>query len=316
VSAPLVSFVVLNWHAEEATRRCVESVLRQRADVPVEILVVDNESSPESRERLSGGTWRVLPLDRNRGFTGGMNAGAAAARGQFVALLNNDLVLADDWLERGLAAMEDSSVGIVGGRSDGHGHGFSLPRVDPEHGFTELLRVAAPRARVATVDGSHLLVRRTAWEQIGGFDEDFFAYYEEADLCARAAAGGWTVLYDPALRVGHDRGLSSGRRPLRRTYWARRNRLVFIAKHFPEDRWRRMTGAAAAEYASDAVKGRRGERLANLLAALWWATHLHRLQRKRRATIAAGQHDEAYAERLRELYQPAPLGEAVLSAGA
>src|SRR5206468_372324 len=150
MSAPVVSFVVLNWHNEPATRGCVETVLRQRRDLEKEIVVVDNESTPDSRARLAGGPWRLIALDSNRGFTGGMNAGAAATHGRFVALLNNDLRLAGDWLERGLEAMTDERVGIVGGRSD-----HTVPRVDPDAGYTHLLDVEARRGQVASVDGSH-----------------------------------------------------------------------------------------------------------------------------------------------------------------
>jgi len=81
VRAPLVSFVVLNWRNEASTRGCIETILRQRRDVEKEIVVVDNESTAETRARLAGGRWRLIALDENRGFTGGMNAGAAATRG-------------------------------------------------------------------------------------------------------------------------------------------------------------------------------------------------------------------------------------------
>jgi GT2 family glycosyltransferase len=322
VSEPLVSFVVLNWRGEEATRRCVESVLAQPGGAHREVIVVDNESSAESRLRLGDGPWRLVPLEGNRGFTGGMNAGAAAARGEYVALLNNDLQLPPEWLELALAAMDDPRVGIVGGRAE---DGYTLSRIDPERGFSQMLKVEAPRAHVATVNGSHLFVRRAAFEQLGGFDDDFFAYIEEDDLCARALAAGWRVLYEPALRVLHERGLSSDRVPIRRAYWAKRNRLVFIAKHFPDSSWRRLARGAAAEYMSDALVGRSGglrgargrprlpagERLGSLLAALWWATHGWRLRRKRRLAIEAGQHDEGYAGFVRELYWPPPLGPAL-----
>ena len=308
--APLVSFVVLNWRNEASTRGCIETILRQRRDVEKEIVVVDNESTAETRARLAGGRWRLIALDENRGFTGGMNAGAAATRGSFVALLNNDLRLADDWLDRGLEAMSDDGVGIVGGRS-----GHTIPRVDPDAGFTQLLDVEVRRGQVASVDGSHLLIRRAAWEELGGLDDDFFAYYEEADLCARALAAGWGVFYEPAMRVWHKRGMSSDRIPVRRSYLAKRNRLIWIAKHFPRGRWRRMTASAVAEYLGGAIRPRadRAERLAGLWAAAWWATHQRWLGAKRRRAIAAGQHDEAYVERLRRLYTPPPVAAALLA---
>lgn len=310
------SFVILNWRREEETLACAETALAQDAGVATEIVIVDNESTPESRRRLAGGPGRLVTLERNMGFTGGMNAGAAAAHGAFVALLNNDLRLPSGWLRQGLAVMTDPKVAVLGGRSlstGSGGRGDTVPRIDPDAGFAHLLDVEVRAADVASVDGGHLLVRRTAWDALGGFDDDFFAYHEDVDLCARALAAGWTVRYEPALAVWHPRGSSSDRVALRRSYWAKRNRLVLIAKHFPAGRWRRMTAAAAAEYLSIAARGGRPvrERLGAVWAVAWWLTHLRHLGRKRRDAIAAGHHDEAYADRLRHLYTPAPVAPAL-----
>ncbi len=153
-----------------------------------------------------------------------------------------------------------SGVGIVGGRAfdpavSGRGGGSTVPRVDPR-GYCELLDVEVRRAELASVDGSHLFIRRAAWLELGGFDEDFFAYYEETDLCARALAAGWRVIYEPAMVVWHSRGLSSDRVRLRRSFWARRNRLTWIAKHFPEPTWREVASGAVREYLATAVTGR------------------------------------------------------------
>jgi GT2 family glycosyltransferase len=310
--SPVVTFVILNWRQEDETLACVDSVLSQDAGVRAEIVIVDNESTEESRARLAPGPWRLVALERNRGFAGGMNAGAAAAGGGLLAFLNNDVRLPADWLRRGLTALADRRVGILGGRSrrdgpDGATH--TLPRVDPDAGFSQLLGVEARAADVASVDGSHLLVRKSAWDELDGFDDDFFAYYEEVDLCARALALGWAVRYEPGLEVWHRRGLSSDGVAVRRSYWAKRNRLIVIAKHFPARRWRRMTAAAAAEYVSLAFRGDRprGERLGALWAAAWWLTHPRRLGRKRRDALRTGHHDAGYADRLRRLYTPPPI---------
>lgn len=324
-SLPVVSFVVLNWRNQDATRRCVQSIEAQRHATPYEIVVVDNESTRHTRSQLGDGPWRLVCVRGNQGFAGGMNAGAKRCRGEFVALLNNDVRLAADWLECALAAATDSAVGIVGGRSltdDAATVGSTLPRIDPT-GFTQLLAVEVPRCSVAAVDGAHLLVRRTAWEELGGFDRDFFAYFEDVDLCARALARGWRVIYEPSMRAWHGRGLSSDRVRWRRAFWARRNRAIWLAKHFPASTWRRVVLTASLDYLAHGVRGNADgpaesarttwtERTAALAAAIWVVTHARTLAHKRSATVRSGQHDPGYRERLASLYEPPPFSPAVL----
>jgi len=103
-----VSFVVVNWRQPEATVECVESIKAQRANAEIEIIVVDNESTQATRSRLESVPETILlPLKENRGFTGGMNAGFATATGDYVAAVNNDLVMAPDWLAHGLSQFAD-----------------------------------------------------------------------------------------------------------------------------------------------------------------------------------------------------------------
>lgn len=324
-SKPVVSFVVLNWHNESATRGCVQSIEAQHSAMPCEIVVVDNGSTRQSRRKLAHGPWRLVCVRRNQGFAGGMNAGATYCRGEFLALMNNDVRLAEDWLESALTATTDRRVGIVGGRSldrDPANAGSTLPRLDPG-GFSQLLTVEAPRRSVAAVDGAHLFVRRSAWQELGGFDRDFFAYYEDVDLCARALARGWQVIYEPSMRAWHDRGLSSDRVRWRRAFWARKNRTIWLAKHFPSCAWRQAVLAAALDYLARAVRGEETgastsprldllDRTAALAAAAWVATHARALGRKRASTIRAGQHDPSYRERLAALYVPPPLSPELL----
>ena len=121
----LASIVVLNWKDEVATARCVASVRQLEGVEDCEIIVVDNESTEASRRALAGlGDLRILPLDNNRGFAGGMNAALDIARGAHIALLNNDLVVDPAWLNEGLRVFRDPTAGIVGGASlewDGYG---------------------------------------------------------------------------------------------------------------------------------------------------------------------------------------------------
>ena len=321
---PTASLIVLNWRGEQATSRCVASLHRLEGAEECEILVVDNESTAHSRRALAHleGV-KVVPLAENRGFAGGMNAGIAAARGRFVALFNNDLVVGSAWLTQGLQVLEDPAVGIVGGPElpwDGEGApesqegGLALVQMDPGRGFTVLGPAPAERKVVAAIDGCNIFARAELLRRLDGFDPDYFAYYEDVDLCARAWALGYKTVFEPGMRVWHRRGHSSDQVARQRAFWSARNQIINIAKHFPETRWRRAAAVVAWEHLLDAIVGHPGglrnkrterlswdRRLGRAQGALWAGSHAGWLSAKRSATIAAGQHDEGFTERLRAL---------------
>ena len=340
---PIASLVVLNWHNEKATALCGASLCKLEGADECEIVVVDNESTTSSREALARlDRVTLVPLATNRGFAGGMNAGIAAARGEFVGLFNNDLVVEPGWLRKGLRALEDPKVGIVGGPQfawDGEGPsasgaaelreapentsdpGLAMVHVDPERGFAVLGPAPADRRLVAGVDGCNLLARAGLLRRLGGFDPDYFAYGEDVDLCARAWALGYDTMLEPAMKVWHRRGASSDRVARQRAFWAARNQVTTVAKHFKETSWRHTAALVAVQHLSDALVGHPGgirsesavrlshdERVGRVQAALWTLSHARWLAAKRAATIAAGQHDEGYTEHLRSLVPSAPLG--------
>jgi len=319
-----VSFVVVNWHEEEATARCVKSIRAQTAPVEAEVIVVDNGTSAASRAALARiGDVRLVTHRENRGFAGGANSGVALASGEVVAIVNNDCVLAPDWLAEGLAVLADAGVGIVGGaeyRWDEENPAFSLDNglhsrtlVDPELGFSRRLAGPAPSGDVTTLDGSNLLVRTALFRELGGFEPSFFAYYEDLDLCARCWAVGARVRFSAEMAVWHRRNLSSQRIPYLRRMLSDRNHMLAVARHFPEAEWDRLVRRIALQYVYFALTGREGafrdrrskpslsptERRAHVVAGLWALTHRRRLRASRSSLVEAGQHDEGYRERLR-----------------
>jgi N-acetylglucosaminyl-diphospho-decaprenol L-rhamnosyltransferase len=318
-----VSFVVVNWRQSEATVACVESVKAQRADAEIEIIVVDNESTPASRSCLgaiSGAA--VLALDDNRGFTGGMNAGFAIATGDYVAAVNNDLVMAPDWLANGLDQLADPGVGIVGGveflwndanpPQDRSNVAEAPMRIDARDGYS--FRTDEPMASqdVSALDGNNMLMSKQLADALGGFDDDFFMYYEDADLCARALALGYRIRFCTEMHVWHRRSLSSDCIPYRRQYLAQRNHLVFVARHFPTATWRRTVRKLAWQYLLFGVTGREAglrrwrtvpptdstRRRAHLASGLWGLSHRSYLEAKRQQLAASGQRSDSYVLRL------------------
>ncbi|MGH2866691.1 MAG: glycosyltransferase family 2 protein [Solirubrobacteraceae bacterium] len=241
---PAVSVVIPNWNGRHWLPGCLESLRDQRL-VPLEVVVVDNGSTDGSLEYLRGehpGV-RVLELGRNTGFAHAANRGLATARADLVALINTDIVLAEDWLERTALTLraypQAASVAVK-----------MLSLADPARVYDagDVLRrdgACEQRGRFMLDDGrwdapgevfgacaGAAVYRRAAVLELGGFDERYFAYLEDVDLALRLALAGWTCRYEPA--VAWHAGASSAKQLTGgHQFLVTRNTLVLVAKTFP-----------------------------------------------------------------------------------
>lgn len=272
--------VVVSWEGGATTDRCVASLLAQK-DSPSEVLVVDNASGAAERAHLAA-AWaervgiRILFLDQNRQFAGGLNAGARAAfaaGAERVLLLNNDTVLAPDALGRlGEALDTDRSAGIAGpwvfdlrrsGRLLSAGERHQLLLLCAPRTLVRYRRRTARPYRVRGVMGCAMLVTRECFEAVGGFTEDIQVYYEDVDFCLAARARGFGAVVVPRAVVYHDgmRGFLAGLTP-----WAAflkaRNPWLIVRRHGSLATWLTfvpayvaVVGASAALYA---IRGQPG----------------------------------------------------------
>jgi|WetSurMetagenome_2_1015567.scaffolds.fasta_scaffold00027_5 GT2 family glycosyltransferase len=246
MSSPIVSVVVLNWNGASLLPECIAS-LKALLYSPVEIIVVDNGSTDGSVSLLEKTPGISLVENRgNLGFAAGMNAGFKAARGTYVAALNNDITVSPDWLGGAIDILErDPSVGIVSCRQMNY---FDRDVIDSlycylhksliffQEGFRERYRPGtahAVPARVLGVSGASTLYRKRLLDQMQGFDETFVSYHEESDLCMRAFLAGWKCVYAPTSVAYHRRSESFSRVKGAMFYHQTRNRLWFIYKYAP-----------------------------------------------------------------------------------
>jgi GT2 family glycosyltransferase len=222
-----VSFIIPLFNCLELTQACLASL---QATLPPglahEIILVDDGSTDGTRAWLQtlGSPYRVVLNERNSGYAIANNRGAAIARGDVLALLNNDLVLLPHWLEPMLRAHRrlGSRAGLIGNiqrdvASGAVDHvGIVINRQGkPEHVRAPpapLARLFAPVRHVPAVTGACLLLDRALWQQLGGFDEGFVNGGEDIDLCYRARAIG--RINAVALRsvVRHHISASPGRK--------------------------------------------------------------------------------------------------------
>jgi GT2 family glycosyltransferase len=219
---PEVSSVVVSFAAPAETARAVAS-LRAQTVAPTEIVVVDNDAERPLGE-LAGA--RIVRTGENRGYTGGANLGASRCRGEWLLLLNQDAVAEPDCLERLLEAADESTA-IVGaqvvlpdGRVNAGDNPLHVTGVSWSGRYLEPAEDGPPRS-VAVATGAALLVRRTAWDALGGFAEPYFLYHEDVDLAWRARLAGWDVRFQPRARVRHDYAFDKGRE---KWFYLERNR--------------------------------------------------------------------------------------------
>lgn len=242
--APDVSVVVVNWNRREYLRACLSSLAGQRG-VDFETIVVDNGSSDGSAEmaRAEFGV-RVIANAGNRGFCAANNQAFAAARGQFIALLNNDAEAAPDFIANLRRAFDVATdIGMAAakvlvwddpGRIDKAGHLIYPDGQNRGRGTGEIDHGQYDRQEECLwPDGSAGMYRKAMLEAIGGFDEDFFMFADDAELGLRARIAGWRCLYVPDAVVRHHRGGSIGAGSVERIFLIERNRVLLAAKLFP-----------------------------------------------------------------------------------
>jgi GT2 family glycosyltransferase len=247
--------VVVTWNRRDLLRSCLQSLTRQNLNQPFEVVVVDNGSddgSPEMVLQEYGKstnfppkfTVRLLRNSQNRGFCAANNQGFAVSDTEFVALLNNDAEADSNWLEKLTTAFDGrADVGMAASKilvhedprridkaghliyPDGQNRGRGSGEVD-EGQYDRVEEILWP-------DGCAAMYRRAMLDEIGGFDEDFFAYADDAELGLRARIAGWKCLYIPGAVVRHHRGATLGVRSSRRLELIERNRVLLAAKLFP-----------------------------------------------------------------------------------
>lgn len=266
---PRLSVVIVNYREWQSTAK----LTRQLLDAPcthrglVEVVVVDNHSPahPLIRRvrrwpRVSVRRWR-----RNHGFARAANEGCRLSRGDWVLLLNPDVTLPDYFLDSALTyaeeiAAQDPRTGVIGFQlqdSDGSRQLSSGPFPTLGSTLTGLLRPRSRRkyrpvhaeqsSRVPWVTGCCLLLRRECFQDLGGFDEEYFLYYEDVDFCRRADAKRWNVWYEPRLQAIHHHPLHTREVPAHLRLITRHALLTYAAKHWPRWQFRLLARIVQAE---------------------------------------------------------------------
>ena len=250
-----LSVIVVSFNSGAHLAGCLDSLVESRSESAIEIFVVDNASSDDSLDvvRRQFPDVHLVANDENVGFARASNQALAQATGELVLFLNPDTAVTEEAIDHMASLLgERPAVGAVGPRlrrEDGsveisHGpmHSFSSEFLQKLKGLAyadgrgPFRRLVEHGSRVEShpdwVSGACLMTRRDLMERTGGFDENYFLYVEDVDLCARIRALGFQILYTPGAEVVHLLGRSVDANRDRAFLEAKRSRLHFYDKHY------------------------------------------------------------------------------------
>jgi len=233
-----ISVIIVNYNVKELLQQCVNSVLSSSKNLKTEIIIVDNNSFDGSVEFIKSkfslnSNIKVISSPVNLGFAKGNNIGVKEAKGEYLLILNPDTVLQEDTLEKTLSFYKtDSQIGAVtcklvlpNGKLDlACRRSFPTPSVAVYRmlGLSKLF----PKSKlfgkynltyldenhiyeVDAIVGAFILLRKDIYDKVGGFDEEYFMYGEDLDLCYRLKKAGYKIYYFPGTSIIHYKGEST-----------------------------------------------------------------------------------------------------------
>lgn len=227
-----ISIILVNYNGQEFLINCLASIVKQVQNINYEVIIVDNSSVDDSVKTIQNNfpTFKLICSDSNLGFGKANNLGVKQSQGEYLLFLNTDTVLIENTpkiLADYLTANQD--VGAVGSRLTFKDGSYQLScgrfpnlviefiykiRAKLDYQWHQQFSVFYDRQyskvqEVGWVTGACLMMRRDVFEQIGGFDENFFMYFEDKDLCKQVKELGYKVVYYPETTIVHLLGGSS-----------------------------------------------------------------------------------------------------------
>jgi GT2 family glycosyltransferase len=268
-----VAAVVLSWNGREDTLACLRSLEGEDVDV----IVVDNASEDGTADAVTGA--EVIRNERNLGYAGGMNTGIRRAleRGAHaVLLLNNDVEVEPGAIAALAAAARGAAAAcpVVVFADDPGRVWYAGARFDPRRGYQgrHITKTGTAVTETERISGAAVFIPRATLERVGMFDEDLFAYVEDADWSLRAREAGLTLVVTPESRVRHKVSASTGGEGSPDAiYYSVRNLLTVCERHAPLGvlgTWRRRLTALGA-FLAQALAGHRRRESVKALRDGW-----------------------------------------------
>jgi GT2 family glycosyltransferase len=243
---PLLSVIIPNWNGKRFLMECIDS-LKEQTFHDFETILVDNGStdgSADFAQQHYGDFIRIIRIEKNLGYTGGNNVGIRAARGEYIVLLNNDTQVDSTWLEALVEAIgSNPQIGMWASkvysyhqrdRIEGVGELIYWDGLNRARGqFEKEMGQYEKKEEIFFPPGVGAMYRKVVFEEIGLFDEDFFAYGDDAEIGIRARLAGWRCLYVPKAVIYHKHSGSTGQYSPFKAFYVERNRFWITLKYFP-----------------------------------------------------------------------------------
>ena len=229
----MLSIIIVSWNVKDLLKKCLESIYQNQGGLELEIFVVDNASTDGTPEMVKNNFPSVILIDNksNRGFAAANNQAIKLAKGEYILILNPDTEIVSDAFQKSIEFMEQNQkTGILGCQILNPDKTIQpsvrrlptfwpifliflkLPKMFPNlPAVKRYLAAGFDYSKIQSVDqvmGAFMLIKKEVFEKIGLFDERFFLWFEEVDLCRRAASAGFEVLYHPEAKIIHYGGQS------------------------------------------------------------------------------------------------------------
>ncbi len=235
---PLLSIIILSWNTASTTLKCVKSILSNLTGLDYEIILVDNASSDNTIKvinKLNNPLVRIIKNKSNFGFSKGNNIGAKQSRGEYLLFLNSDMQILNNSLTKMLDYYSTSpKVGIVGPKllnSDRSPQASVFPPQTASNAFREFyLKHSSfskylPKTKkplpVWSISGGAMLIKKILFDQINGWNEKYFFYFEDLDLCRKIRKIKKQIIYFPNCQIIHYHGLSGQKLTSPNQQWRR-----------------------------------------------------------------------------------------------
>ncbi|MDQ7781272.1 MAG: glycosyltransferase family 2 protein [Desulfomonilaceae bacterium] len=269
----VLSVIVVNRNTSDLLVRCLDHIFRSEIDGEFEVIVVDNGSGDDSVERAARHHPRttIIEAGRNLGFAAANNRAFEETHGEFLLLVNTDAMLRPDCGGKLLNLMRTSPrAGMAGPQllnEDGSPQTSyeAVPTLATETLNRSLLKRLFPArypskfknlsepTPVEALIGAVMMIRRDAWIELRGFDEDYFFFLEETDLAVRMAAAGWGVIHEPNASAVHLQGATANTVKTGARIEFYRSRYLFFLKHYGARSMNVLKGALTANLAINAA---------------------------------------------------------------
>lgn len=244
----MVSIIIINYNQKDYVKECVDSIVEQ-IHPQYEIIIVNN--SPEQDLRQIEGKANVIP-NANNGFSQANNLGVKQAKGEILLFLNADTIVRNNFLEDAVKEMETRDAGAMGMKMYNRDGTFQLSfwkentfsnekyNKESESRFKKreidfIKNIEAEHSSLSEVDwisGAAMMIKKEVFEKSGGFDENFFLFYEDADLCKRLKDMGYKIYFYPGSDILHYKGENVNDEFSGKTYfYAKQSQLLYYKKH-------------------------------------------------------------------------------------